>query len=144
VAIAGAALTGWSAGIHLYLWNAGYRDIQTIGVLFLLNAIGGFIVAVAVLLVPTRFLTIVSALGALYALGVLGALNPQPHCGLFGFFESPGTELVTTTLVVNSVAFIVLALFTAVRLRATRRERVGESVQRAALLPLIPGQRQSP
>jgi hypothetical protein len=43
--IAGAALTGWPAGIHLYLWYSGYGDIETIGVLFLLNAIGGFALA---------------------------------------------------------------------------------------------------
>jgi hypothetical protein len=122
--ITGAALTGWSAAIHLHLWSAGYRDIQTIGVLFLINAIGGIVLAVALLVVPSRFLTIVTMLAALYAASVLGALIISLTMGLFGFFESSTAELVTTTLVINSVGFVVLALLTAVRLTSAKHERV--------------------
>jgi hypothetical protein len=120
--IAGAGLTGWSAGIHLYLWYNGYRDIETVGPLFLVNAIGGFILAVAILVVPTRFLTIVSGLSALYAASVLGALILSLTVGLFGFFESTVAQLVTTTLVINSVAFLVLTAFTVIRVVRARRE----------------------
>jgi hypothetical protein len=122
--ITGAALTGWSAGIHLHLWSAGYRDIQTIGVLFLINAIGGIVLALALLAVPRRFLAIVTMLAALYSASVLGALIISLTMGLFGFFESSTAELVTTTLVINSVAVVVLALLTVVRLTAAKHERV--------------------
>ena len=120
--IAGAALTGWSAGIHLYLWLDGFRDIETIGTLFLLNAIGGFVLALALLATPSRFLAIVSALGALFAVGVLGALSLSLTVGLFGFEESIDTEQVVTTLVVNSLAVLVLGALTAIQLRERSRD----------------------
>jgi fluoride ion exporter CrcB/FEX len=119
--IAGAALTAWSAGIHLYLWFDGFRYIETIGPLFLLNAIGGFVLALVLLLTPERFLTVAFALGALYAAGVLGALTLSLTVGLFGLHESLDTDQVVTTLAVNSVAVVVLGVLTAVRLRQRRQ-----------------------
>lgn len=121
--IAGAALTGWSAGIHLYLWFDGFRDVETIGTLFLLNAIGGFILALVLLITPERFLTVASALGALYAASVLGALSLSLTVGLFGLRESIDTEQVLTTLIINSTAVLVLGVLTAVRLRERRQPR---------------------
>jgi hypothetical protein len=118
--IAGAALTGWSAGIHLYLWFDGFRDVETIGTLFLLNAIGGFVLALVLLATPDRFLTVVSALGALYAVSVLGALSVSLTVGLFGVHESIDTEQVVTTLVINSAAVLILGALTAIRLRERR------------------------
>jgi hypothetical protein len=110
--VAGAGLIGWSAGIHLELWIEGYRDIATIGVLFLLNAISGALLVVALLAAPTRLLAIVAALGALFMAGSLGALILSLTVGLFGFTETPNAEQVTTTIVVESTGFLVLALFT--------------------------------
>ncbi|HEU5471236.1 MAG TPA: hypothetical protein VFV67_11330 [Actinophytocola sp.] len=118
--IIGAALTGWSAGIHLYLWFDGFRDIETIGTMFLLNAIGGFVLALVLLATPDRFLAVASALGALYAASVLGALILSLTVGLFGFRETIDTEQVVTTLVVNSAAVVVLGALTAIRLRERR------------------------
>ncbi|HEV2779969.1 MAG TPA: hypothetical protein VGX25_11285 [Actinophytocola sp.] len=118
--IAGAALTGWSAGIHLYLWLDGFRDVETIGTLFLLNAIGGFLLALVLLFTPDRFLTAAFALGALYAASVLGALSLSLTVGLFGFHESIDTDQVITTLVVNSAAVLILGTLTALRLRERR------------------------
>ena len=116
--IAGAALTGWSAGIHLYLWLDGFRDVETVGTLFLANAIGGFALALVLLVTPARFLVVVSALGALYAASVLGALSLSLTVGLFGVHESLDAEQVVTTLVINAVAVVVLGVLTLVRLRA--------------------------
>jgi urea transporter len=118
--IAGAALTGWSAGIHLYLWFAGFRDVDTIGTFFLLNAVGGLVLALALLFAPNRSLAVVCALGALYAASVLGALSLSLTVGLFGFHESIDNEQVVTTLVINSAAVVVLGVLTAVRLRERR------------------------
>jgi hypothetical protein len=115
--IAGAALTGGSAGIHLYLWLDGFRDVETIGTLFLLNAIGGFALAIALLATPSRLLAVFSALGALYAVSVLGALSLSLTVGLFGFEESIDTEGVVTTLVINSIAVLLLGALTISQVR---------------------------
>ena len=37
-----------SAAVHLGLWFDGYRDIELIGPLFMLNAVAGLLIAVAV------------------------------------------------------------------------------------------------
>lgn len=123
--IVGAALIGWSAGIHLELWSEGYRDIATIGPLFLLQVISGVVLALALLAVPTRFLLITSGLGALFMIGSLGALVLSLTVGLFGFTESTNAEQVTTTIVVETVGFLVLALLTVLLLDTTSRTRPG-------------------
>ncbi len=51
----GAVLLAAMAGIHLYLWAAGYRDIPTIGPLFLLNVVAGGVLCLAVLAAPWRW-----------------------------------------------------------------------------------------
>lgn len=50
--LVGAGLTAAMAAIHLHLWAGGYQDLATIGVLFLLNAIGGGLLALALLAAP--------------------------------------------------------------------------------------------
>jgi urea transporter len=121
--IAGAALTAWSAGIHLYLWLGGFRDVDMIGTFFLLNAIGGLALALVLLIAPNRLLAMVCALGALYAASVLGALSLSLTVGLFGFHESIDNEQVVTTLVINSAAVAILGVLAAGRLRE-RRPRI--------------------
>ncbi len=123
--IVGAALIGWSAVIHLELWSEGYRHIATIGVLFLLQVISGGILALALLAAPTRFLASVSALGALFMIGSLGALVVSLTVGLFGFTESPDTEEVTTAIAVESAGFVVLLLLTGMLVGAASRARPG-------------------
>lgn len=51
---AGALLTAAMGGIHLVLWFDGFRDIDIIGVLFLLNAAGAAVLAVALVAAPRR------------------------------------------------------------------------------------------
>lgn len=57
-----------SASIHLHLWLDGYSGIATSGPLFLLQAIGGFTLAIAILLLRR---TAVSLAGAVYLLGTM-------------------------------------------------------------------------
>ena len=47
--ISGALLLAVSAGIHLDLYLTGYRKIPTIGWLFLLQVIAGFVLTIAAL-----------------------------------------------------------------------------------------------
>lgn len=74
-----------SAVLHLYLWSDGYRDVDTIGPLFLLNAAGG--VVIAGLLVGWRhWLPAFLAFG--FGLSTLGGFVLSTTVGLFGLEES--------------------------------------------------------
>jgi hypothetical protein len=116
--IVGAALTVWMAWIHLQLWLDGFRDIDVIGVLFLLNVIGAAGLALLVLITPRRWLTILAGLGALFTAGTLGALVISLTGGLFGVNETMDTPMVLTTILVESAGTIVLV---ALSLAARRR-----------------------
>jgi hypothetical protein len=79
-----------SADVHLDLWYAGgFRDIETIGPLFLLNAIGGLLVGLAVLCwrhwVPL-------ALAAGFGVATLVAFYLSVTVGLFGLHEVASGE----------------------------------------------------
>jgi hypothetical protein len=108
--IIGAGLLAAMAGIHLYLWGDGYRDVATIGMLFLLNGIGSGILALAVLLTPNRWLPVVAGLSALFTLGTLLALIISLTVGLFGLQESIRTPYVVTTLAVEAAGVVELTL----------------------------------
>jgi hypothetical protein len=110
----GAALLAAMAAIHVYLYLNGYRSVPTIGLLFLLNGIGGSVLTIAVLAAPRRFLGIAALLGALFDLGTLAALVTAIVIpgGLFGFQESTQALLVPTTLWVESAGVVVLAMLT--------------------------------
>ena len=99
-------------GIHAYLvLFAGFSGL--LGVLFVLNGIGALVLAVAILVARRRFLALVSGASLLFLggtlLGLLLALSPA---GLLGIHESITTELVPTTLVVESIGVVVLAVTT--------------------------------
>ncbi|HEV7650449.1 MAG TPA: hypothetical protein VGP26_20065 [Actinophytocola sp.] len=105
-------------GIHLYLVFDGVGGV--LGVLFVLNAIGGLLLAVAVLAAPRRFLLVASVLGLLFLVGTLLALVLALTVGLFGITETLDFTLVPTTLVVESVGIVVLAVTTALAFRMQR------------------------
>jgi hypothetical protein len=105
-------------GIHLYLVIDGVGGV--LGVLFVLNAIGGLLLAIAVLAAPRRLLPVASVLGLLFLVGTLLALILALTVGLFGITETMSFTLVPTTLVVESVGIVVLAVTTAVAFRMQR------------------------
>ena len=106
--LAGAGLTATMAAIHLRLWAEGYRDLATIGPLFLLNAVVGILLALALLVTPVRGLGPVAAVTALFTAGTLGALFLSLTTGLLGFNESIDAELVRPTLYVETAGVAVL------------------------------------
>ena len=73
-----------SAGVHLDLYLTGYRTIPTIGWLFLVQLIVGFLLAVAVLVTRSR---LTAAASAAFALSTLSAYLLAVWIGLFGFRE---------------------------------------------------------
>jgi len=104
-------------GIHLYLVFDGVGGV--LGVTFVLNAIGGLLLAVA-MLAPRRLLPLASVLGLLFIVGTLLALVLALTVGLFGITETLSFTLVPTTLVVESIGVIVLAVTTVLAFRVQR------------------------
>src|SRR5579871_4818034 len=84
LAVAGAALLGWSAVIHLQLWSEGYRDISVIGPLFLIQGIASIVLALP--LVVFRRLGLLAA-GAMLLAGTAAGLVLSASVGLFGYRE---------------------------------------------------------
>jgi hypothetical protein len=105
-------------GIHLYLVLDDVGGL--LGVLFVLNAIGGVLLAIAMLAAPRRLLAIASVLSLLFIVGTLLALILALTVGLFGITETLDFTLVPTTLVVESIGTVVLAVTTALALRMRR------------------------
>jgi hypothetical protein len=95
VAIGLVALTGW---IHLHLWMHGYRVIPTIGPLFLAAAIGGFAIATALLVWPSRLFGL-AGLGL--AVGTFAGLIVSVNVGLFGFIDSLSAPFATESAVIE-------------------------------------------
>jgi len=118
--VAGAALLAGTAWIHLYLWQSGYDSIAWIGPLFLANAVGGFVLAAAVLVAPRRLLFWPAAAGALLEVGTLGGLILSTTVGLFGFVESTQAQLYWQSVAVEAVGTLVLVVL-AVLCRPVRR-----------------------
>lgn len=106
------------AGIHLYLVTDGVGG--TLGKLFVLNVIGGVVLAAAVVVLRGQLLLLAAAAGTLFLAGTLLALVLALTVGLFGIHEVIGYQLVKTTLVEESIGAIVLALTTAVLYRSLR------------------------
>jgi predicted lipoprotein with Yx(FWY)xxD motif len=115
--VAGAGLLAASAAIHLDLYVTGYRSIPTIGWLFLLQVIVGFVLAAGVLV--TGF-WLAAAAGAVFALSTLGGYLLSVWVGLFGFTEVRTTPGIAAG-VIDVAAFAVLAVLAA---SAARRQGV--------------------
>ncbi|HEY7593415.1 MAG TPA: hypothetical protein VH969_09705 [Actinophytocola sp.] len=105
-------------GIHLFLVLDGVDGL--LGVLFTLNAIGGLLLAIAMLVAPRRLLAIASVLSLLFIVGTLLALILALTVGLFGITEQIDGQLVPTTLIVESIGIVVLAVTTALAFRMQR------------------------
>lgn len=119
--VAGAGLLATNAGIHAYLWNAGYSSISVIGTLFLLDAIGASVLTLAVLAIPRRWLAAVAALGALLELGTVGGLILSTQQSLFGFIESTRATLYWQSVITEVAGAVVLAVLAALAFRRARR-----------------------
>jgi hypothetical protein len=85
LALVGAAMLIWSAWIHLKLWADGYKDIHTIGPLFLAQGIACILLAIPLVIWRGLALQLVSA-GTLIA--TAAGLLLSANYGLFGLHES--------------------------------------------------------
>jgi hypothetical protein len=73
-----------SAAVHLYLWFDGMRDADVVGPAFLLNAVGGVVIAV-LLLAWRHWVPALLAIG--FGLSTLTAFVIAATVGLFGVQE---------------------------------------------------------
>lgn len=110
LAVAGAVLLVWSSVIHLQLWADGYRDIPTIGPLFITQGIACIVLAVA--LVIFRRLALMAAGAVSLAATAIGLLL-SVHVGLFGFQESLAVPYAVSSLVVEFTGAALLVIATA-------------------------------
>jgi hypothetical protein len=99
----------------------GYRDIPTVGPLFLADAVGGLVLA-AVLLVWPRPLA--GLLGAGFMISTLGGLILSLNVGLFGFRESFEASFVVETIILESVGALALLAWTGAVWRGLTRSRL--------------------
>jgi predicted lipoprotein with Yx(FWY)xxD motif len=138
---AGALLLAGSAGIHLDLYLTGYRSIPTIGWLFLVQLVVGFLLAVAVLVTRSR---LTAAASAAFALSTLSAYLLAVWIGLFGFREIRTRAGIAAGLI-EVAAFGILVMAAIVADPAQEAERPDGSGARilarlqAALSMLIGG-----
>lgn len=105
-------------GLHLYLVFNGTGGI--LGTMFVLNFVGGLVLAIAIVVARGWLLPVVSVLSLLFMAGTLLSLLLALTVGLFGIRSSLDYDLAPTTLVVESIGTLVLAVTTVVVLRARR------------------------
>lgn len=96
-----------TGGIHLDLYLLAYREIPTIGPLFLFQVIGSFTLAVLVLMLAWR---LVALAGAGFCAATLGGYILSRWVGLFGFHEI-GTPAGTWAGVIEIAAIVVLVVY---------------------------------
>ena len=141
----GAAAVLVSAAVHLVMWFDGVRDQHVIGPAFLLNAIGGLVIAVLLVAPPDgwpdrgpdgrhgrlpRWLPALLTLG--FGLSTLGAFTVASTVGLFGVHTHWSGGYVWTATVSEVVAIVVGAVLLS-RDAPRRTHSTGQSQHRLAL-----------
>jgi hypothetical protein len=136
LALAGATLLVWSSVIHLQLWSDGYRSISVIGPLFLIQGIGGIVLALAV--VALRRVALLAS-GALLLAGTAVGLLVSSATGLFGFQESLAVPYATTSLAVEFTGAAIFLVATVAVL--TSRPRAAVLTSASAPVQSLSGRR---
>ena len=107
-------------GIHLYLAVQGAGSLEAP---FWVNAIGGLVLAIAIVVLRGRLLLLASVLGTLFMAGTLLALVLALTIGLFGDQEVSSYRPVPITVVVESIGTILLAVTTVLLYQTMRGSR---------------------
>ena len=128
--VVGALLVLWTAYIHFHLWNEtdGYRHISVIGPLFLAQAIGGLVIAVALVAVRRVWVAIAGAgFGLSTLVGFL--LTVGLSKGLFNFKESWEAPFAKQAFGIELALTVVLLAAGSLCLRgSTPRVRTGSAL----------------
>ncbi|MCU1582923.1 MAG: hypothetical protein JWO01_2311 [Microbacteriaceae bacterium] len=105
-------------GIHLFLVFDGVGGL--LGVLFILNAVAGIVLAIGMLALHGRLLKLATVLSLLFIIASLLALVLALSVGLFGITETWNFTLVPETVVIEAIGVVVLGVTSAVALRTRR------------------------
>jgi len=105
-------------GIHLYLVFNGVGGL--LGELFVVNAVGALVLSIAIIVLRGWLLSVATGLSLLFMVGTLLALVLALTVGVFGIREVMSFTLVPTTLVVESIGTIILAVTFVLVLRSRR------------------------
>jgi hypothetical protein len=108
--LVGAALAIYSGYIHLYLWGKQpfpYRDVPTIGPLFLLQGIVAILIGLLVAISRRLFAVLVGA--GLMVVSV-AALVIDVEVGMFGFKDSWSVPYAKSTLYEEIVGAVLLLI----------------------------------
>jgi hypothetical protein len=103
--------------IHLFLVFDGVGGL--LGTLFVLNAVAALVLAIGMLVLRGRLLSLATVLSLLFIVATLLALLLALTVGLFGIRETWDFTLVPQTIVVEAVGIVVLAIATGI---VTRRQ----------------------
>ena len=106
--------------IHWHLWQEGYKFIHISGPFFLVDGIAGIVLAVAIL-AWARPLTGLLAAG--FNVVTIAGLVISLAVGLFGFKESIHASYVVESLIIESLAAILLGTWTVIAATAVARRR---------------------
>ncbi len=121
--LAGAALVVGSSYIHFHLWQNGYRNIPTVGVLFVIQSVAGVVIAVLAVLARRAWSAIV---GAGFALSTIAGFLVSVNVGLFGFRDSSSSPYAHLALVVEVLAVLAFTLASVLCLSNARVSTSGE------------------
>ncbi|HEY0248258.1 MAG TPA: hypothetical protein VGC45_08345 [Gryllotalpicola sp.] len=105
-------------GMHLFLVFDGVGG--SLGVSFVLNAVAGIVLAIAMLFARGWLLKLATVLSLLFIIASLLALVLALTVGLFGITEVWTFTLVPETVIVEAIGIVVLAVASALVLRAPR------------------------
>lgn len=116
-----------SAWVHWTLWGQGFRDFHMVGPAFLLNAVAGLVIGLAIVL-WRHWIPPLLAVG--FGLSTLGAFVVSATVGLYGIHEVWTGSYVLTAAVSEVVAVLGGAL---VLLLEWRRAPGGQSEHRLSV-----------
>jgi hypothetical protein len=107
VLIAAAGTVAVSAGVHLHLWSTGYRQLPTIGPLFLFQAIAGFFLS-ATLILTRRVWAAVLSFGFVSA--TIAGFLMAVYVGLFNFRDTWSAPFAGMAFAYEISSVVLLAL----------------------------------
>ena len=105
--VLGAGLVIATAVIHLHLWLSGYRHVAKLNVAFMGQAVSGFILAGALLLLRWPALV---GLGALYMAGSAAALIMSATVGFLGIHDGLGVPWAAWSLGTEVAGFVIMGV----------------------------------
>jgi hypothetical protein len=106
--VVGGLVLMWSSYIHFHLWrDLGYRHIQTIGPLFILQTIAGVVLGLGVLAIRRVWIAL---LGVGFAISTMVGFLLSVERGLFGFKDTWLAPFAKQAFFLEVAAIVVLVV----------------------------------